>query len=122
MSGAADKAPDCAGRNGAHTGDDPDTSPPWRIVWEPNGSGNRLPTWAVYGPYNCVIAVPGHRAHNFANAHLIAAAPELLEACRQASDMIAIMLDECGRVHGPALEAMNALDAAIAKAEGRTNA
>lgn len=121
MSAAVDKAPDCAGRNGAHTGDEPDTSTPWRVVSEPNGRGNRLPTWAVYGPYNCVIAVPGHRAHNFANAHLIAAAPDLLEALKAClEELRLIRMKDCGAVYD--IMCRHDAEMAIAKAEGRANA
>lgn len=119
MSAAVDKAPDCAGRNGAHTGDEPDTSTPWRVVSEPNGRGNRLPTWAVYGPYNCVIAVPGHRAHNFANARLISAAPELLESVRILLHHSCLQFPEDDLDYEKDIAFVRA---AIAKAEGRADA
>ncbi|MFC5386306.1 hypothetical protein ACFPLB_10045 [Aquamicrobium segne] len=58
----------------------PDTGAPWTVESVPNEKGNRMPTWAVRGPYGATIALPGDHPHNFANARLIAAAPDLLEA------------------------------------------
>jgi len=58
-----------------------------------------------------------------ANARLIAAAPELLEACKEARNCLASALqameDEGLGVYAADNLAMKALDAAIAKAEGR---
>ena len=92
-------APDCAGRNGAHT------PGPWVID----------PCWDILGNTDdgngmvCQIttdAVPRDEAE--ANARLIAAAPELLEALREATSALK------GNGYG-----VEDLEAALAKAEGR---
>ncbi len=63
----------------------------------------------------CTIVSEDHRSELFANAFLIAAAPDLLEACRA-------MLTCCGSSenwNGETHEALKLIEAAIAKAEGR---
>lgn len=59
------------------------TSGPWTVEAIENTDGNKMDTWLVYGPYRSVVAQPQHRPHNFADAHLIAAAPEMYAALQQ---------------------------------------
>lgn len=107
MSKHSDDAPDCAGRNGA-----PDhgkhTPGPWVID----------PCWDILGNTDdgngmvCQIttdAVP--RAEAEANARLIAAAPDMLEALKQAEQQI-----DYGQIDA----AHRIIIAAIDKAEGRS--
>lgn len=111
-------APDCAGRNGAQR---PDTGTPWTVHSVPNDRGNRMPTWEVRGPYRAVIAAPVDRPHNFANAHLIAAAPELLEALRALTKEAARNIypkPDVGPDHPYSI--LRRARAAIAKAEGQS--
>jgi hypothetical protein len=84
---------------------------------------------AVHGPQNWIHAADATE-HIEANAHLIAAAPELLAALKRAVDTIHAWHDMTGnlseddkatawriyRTHAPEMKAINA---AIAKAEGR---
>lgn len=103
----AAEMPDCAGRNGVH---DPAK---WRLVYTPQANGPKAVRrqWTIYGSYNSVVAITGHPSrYAEANARLIAAAPELLDACRQA---LGCDLD-------PATNAL--IRAAITKAEGRSDA
>lgn len=107
---AASSAPDCAGRNGAHT------PGPWVID----------PCWDILGNTDdgngmvCQVTTDGVPiAEASSNARLIAAAPELLEAL-SALDRMNRGLDWCD----PDEQARrwSCARAAIAKAEGRRHA
>lgn len=105
---ARQHAPDCAGRNGVH---DPAE---WRLEYTPIELHNRavLDHWTVYGSYGSVIASTGHPSpYMAANARLIAAAPDMLEALKQAEQQI-----DYGQIDA----AHRIIIAAIAKAEGRS--
>lgn len=65
--------------------------------------------WAGEDHYVCSV---GHQKHAEANARLIAAAPELLEACKAACQC----LIEIGNVEHKAKETYNQLKQAIAEA------
>lgn len=88
------------------------TPGPWSLRHRPSGP------WTVYVPamsdsgrerfYNGIWI---HQGDNEADARLIAAAPELLEALKLAQDWLS--------TDDPEWEVRVAVDAAIAKAEGR---
>ena len=65
--------------------------------------------------YQAEVAKIQPRHEREANAHLISAAPELLEACER----LALFHESCGH-EGNADSAIEAAKAAIAKAEGGT--
>ena len=91
---------------------DKHTPGPWRVVNKP-----RLSSLEVYAGDTAVCELwrRADRAAEHATAQLIAAAPDLLEACWQA--LTHIESDEC--THGRPFAAGNVLRAAVAKAEGR---
>lgn len=99
MSGPGRSAPDYAGHSGAYT------PGPWRSyrdrVYAAREDASDF--WVAYcdSPYVRDAS---------ANAHLIAAAPELLEALKQAYDDLVLCRTD---------NAMQIINAAIAKAEGR---
>ena len=76
--------------------------------WDISKIGNNYDQFSVYGPdgQNVVNTCEGT-----ANAHLIAAAPELLEAAKHAAME--------WRLHGQLTDSCRILEAAIRKAEGR---
>ena len=86
------------------------TPGPWRVVNKP-----RLSSLEVYAGDTaiCELWRRADRAAEHATAQLIAAAPDLLNACWQA--LTHIESDEC--THGRPFAAGNVLRAAIAKAE-----
>jgi hypothetical protein len=66
-----------------------------------------------------VVNNGGDEAECLANAHLIAAAPDLLEACKLARDTLAIKTPACDRLEGSIVDwTLSTLSAAIRKAEG----
>lgn len=102
----AAEMPDCAGRNGAHT------AGPWSALPLNDEDDFDVMTASVLvhnrrGTFTAQ-ALGRTSKEVVANAHLIAAAPELLDACRQA---LGCDLD-------PATNAL--IRAAITKAEGRS--
>jgi len=100
------------------------TPGPWRFDTEDGGvryvtASNGAITVAVpHGPPgNCVEVEPEH----IANAHLIAAAPEMLDALKKARSWAGQYFEL--PAHEAAANIMcGVLDAAIAKAEGRADA
>jgi hypothetical protein len=89
------------------------TPGPWRAEVKPD-----VMTARVFGPKH---ADGGDYAELFtttnkANAHLIAAAPEMYEALLCAESALAAYQRETGHMHGTVYETVKA---AIAKAEGR---
>lgn len=90
------------------------TPGPWRIV--PYGDGDALVIHDARGDWRvCFMATPGSTGCMEgieANARLIAAAPDLLEACKAAEDF-------CAACPGEAANAIyRQLHAAIAKVRG----
>ena len=76
--------------------------------------------YSVIGPdmKECVCTFPP--ADNaYANARLIAAAPELLEACRKGLARVKELTALAGHAEGYSYETVRVLADAIAKAEGR---
>jgi hypothetical protein len=93
------------------------TPGPWTTE-QPSGLTNPEPNWLpIYAPKwwhlaKVVVELDGERSEEGeANARLIAAAPELLEACKAIADHY----DEDEILSGD----LNKLRAAIAKAEGK---
>jgi len=88
------------------------TPGPWQVCPEEKEYRNAsLLIWGPQGPgYGTVAEATKYQYEAEANAKLIAAAPELLEAAQK-------VLDEC--VDLIATDAGNALEAAIAKALGK---
>jgi len=89
------------------------TKGPWKIEHKPN-MGRHF----VHGPDNnavCKMADSRTSEETKANAHLIASAPELLEACKRVLQAIS------GARNGarPAIDECRNLEQAIAKAEGK---
>lgn len=81
------------------------TPGPWSVFphyCKYDGPGPYENTWLIgKGQYDTIAEVrPGHDEYdsqNDANARLIAAAPDLLEACKQAKKFLEPVLDEPGR-------------------------
>ena len=135
MSGAVDRAPDCAGRNGAHTPPLANISGKWvEVVKVDEGFFRRLinalreatDTFKFRmssDSWRHVETVDEDRIREWrdkaeANARLIAAAPDLLAACINLvghTKWVAVEFD----IHYAHLAEA---EAAIAKAEGRPNA
>ena len=99
------------------------TPGPW--VYESEGKNNHLGKFCTEaGELICDFGhdipyegVPGNPP-DFANAHLIAAAPDLLEALGEAVSAIEWWQHEHGCCHGATDDELNAARAAIAKAKG----
>jgi hypothetical protein len=91
------------------------TPKPWIAVLNPNGLGPHLVN-ALEAPAT-VAEVSGMGTDGEANAHLIAAAPDLLEAAQQAQCGCSIAGRDSGHLVGCW---MLALSEAIAKAEGKS--
>jgi len=75
--------------------------------------------------YNTIAELDGDDPErNKSNAHLISAAPDLLEACKQLLDDMRHSADRGEKVHITAIEghAHNLLKNAVLKAEGRVKA
>lgn len=77
------------------------------------------------GPSQYIATLHGYTddfiAFNMANAHLIAAAPDLLEALKAClEELRLIRMKDCGAVYD--IMCRHDAEMAIAKAEGRTNA
>lgn len=104
---ATTAAPDCAGRNGAHT------PGPWLPEWElSRGTFCQVAAFSTEGNRILRCAIESFRPVD--DARLIAAAPDLLEALREAESVVDA-LDRSGYSQGDVLAAIRA---AIAKAEG----
>jgi hypothetical protein len=84
------------------------TPGPWHCKTVPIGR-----IWIQDSTTYAVAHVAKSRKESEANAHLIAAAPELLEACEMARDVIS------GAAQPDEHEALAILDALIAKAKGQ---
>jgi hypothetical protein len=92
------------------------THGPWRVSSQPIINGKYAGCFAIKpeaGPPFAVMIGGGPNDLRQANASLIAAAPDLLEACRHA--LAHIEVDEC--THGRPFSAGNLLRAAIDRAE-----
>lgn len=91
------------------------TPGPWEIFPNPRiaENGQRFGVQSRNGP---IVADCGwvENIHSLANAHLISAAPEMLEALKLAKEAL--------RGHDPEQPYVRAIRGAIAKAEGRSNA
>lgn len=95
------------------------TPGPW--VSEPTGDGDFRITYNEQGNWLAEVFADGAPDNAIADARLIAAAPEMLEALKTAKDTIRAW-------HGPndweiydrSSPEMKAINAAIAKAEGRS--
>ena len=72
--------------------------------------------WLIFAPDESEIGMV-YRPDTRANAHLIAAAPDLLEASKRLLDAVCPEYD--GMYPQPIRDAVEQLDDAIAKAEGR---
>ena len=85
------------------------TSGPWKVVTDRTEEGVMCSVYA--GPIEVALCGTGDVSDDTerANAHLIAAAPEMLEALKEAKRL----LDQTD------IGSCDAVDAAIAKAEGR---
>lgn len=86
--------------------------------WHAESSGEPLAGWMVLarGQGNCVCSTSNLKGRAEANARLIAAAPELLDAAK----LVLVDLDHYVSNHGPGPDVRLAtLRAAIAKAEGQ---
>ncbi len=93
------------------------TPGPWRVA--PPSDYPQDPRLHVDASTRGYVALCGVRddLEAQANAHLIAAAPELLEACRFAADVLADLTTEAFRT-GADKPIRDVLAAVIAKAEG----
>jgi hypothetical protein len=92
------------------------TKGPWQIIPYPDGHSFIREGVA---PERFVANVSTSNDEGKANARLIAAAPDMLEALTKARAFIEAELDARGPdVAGVALASLNAVDAAIAKATG----
>ena len=89
------------------------TPGPW--VSDFNGKG----TWTVFGPSKpvCYVSRIASEIKSQHDAALIKAAPDLLEACKQALDVLDNMTSDDFK-HGKDKPQREILQAAIAKAEG----
>ena len=106
------------------------TQGPWRVI---DYSSETKGFFAVVGPsevpeHICDVFPFGHRpggikrdlGQHAANAFLIAAAPELLEALKAiVKEIRAYQSPECDDEDAPGAAELKTADAAIAKAEGR---
>jgi hypothetical protein len=87
------------------------TPGPWHVILTGTRGSFLIPEAARHEALNMDDGLDGHTVSS-ANANLIAACPELLEACKLAS-VLAL------QHHVPDEEEMDIIFAAIAKAEGR---
>jgi cytochrome c556 len=95
------------------------TPGPWSIGSPLNNPNNGFPIRSESGEEVAVVADWSHRANiERANARLIAAAPDLLEAAIHAEETLSLYVAETGEPGA----ALDALRAAIAKAKGDTDA
>lgn len=97
------------------------TPGPWKVKSDYNvfGVGGRLV--ANSGGHSGSVRPEEIHEENKANARLIAAAPELLEAAKRAQELISSAIDleyVSGKPGDPAAVIWRELDAAITKAEG----
>ena len=104
------------------------TPGPWEAEYSDYGEeiwygGEGAGVWSIKGPKECYLAGMGDESADeqeraAANARLIAAAPDLLEACERLRDHGSIA-DEWGSGQSTELaRILDAMDAAIAKARG----
>jgi len=121
MNAASNAAPDCAGRNGAHT------PGPWHL--SVNGVDATDDAVIIDGNGNEVLGVSEWCRCEEADARLIAAAPELLEALRAVKKIVDdaterhtgfLVADFQTATYPNSRDAYDGLCAAIAKAEGRS--
>jgi len=93
------------------------TPGPWRHEPHQASHGDKI---AVVDAIGRILAlIPGHKATDKANAQLIAAAPELLEALQYAREELAMRIEEDGGTEYSVAKGCRILDAAIAKATGK---
>jgi hypothetical protein len=89
------------------------TPGPWRVEFDHNEQANihaeNEEMWIALLPHQCVTSIEETQK---LNAHLIAAAPDLLEACKRMLDLLNDDMDE------EQCAAWDAMSAAIDKAEG----
>ena len=91
------------------------TPGPWHILSGGFISNSVLSDWASDKHY--VAQVKGGDIYNHANAHLIAAAPDLLEVCKLARKYIAKMVADNVQTAVPPSVALEKIEQAITKAE-----
>jgi len=89
------------------------TPGPWEVT---RGTGERLRVVDASHNVPCIATVHGRNGNVEADARLIAAAPDLLDALREMIE--AIPLDDFGFGWAPLINAKRVARAAIAKAEG----
>lgn len=96
------------------------TPGPWRIFWGRDGNTYPLNIWGPVGSdhaaFRSVVTSFGRKAsdESTANANLIAAAPELLEALKAILDTTAFAHDEPeAEVHQRALSAIRKAEGAL---------
>ena len=96
------------------------TPGPWEALpWERESGGQ---DWNIWGPRPSNH--PGHPdlegdVGSEADARLIAAAPEMLAALKDARSAVAVMTNDEGERDAPIQNLQGRLDTAIAKAEGQ---
>lgn len=95
------------------------TPGPWDVEFAPDDLPHLRGAWNVaagVGRYRCVVASrnlwPHRGGESDANAHLIAAAPDLLAALKWAHQ-------HCTMLYGNGDAMVDAMSAAIARAEGK---
>ena len=91
--------------------------------WLNGGSAKdgEFTNWFVSAPPNCIAVCPERDGSSEANARLIAAAPELLAACREVAEWHDLVKQNYPDMAG-LLRGLEAGAKAIAKAEGRAEA
>ena len=99
-------------------GESKHTPGPW-ITFQPRGDGSVPVRTDGLGLTICYVH-DGAICDALVNARLIAAAPELLDALRDARSMLATVEVIDGEDDDPWSKAIARMDAAIAKAEGRS--
>lgn len=88
------------------------TAGPWAAFTDDSGARPHTNIVSVVPVTDCVFSLPGHHKDE-ANVRLIAAAPDLLEACK-------LLVKGLGRFDGPTLGEMAQAEAAISKATGES--
>lgn len=98
------------------------TPGPWKRRWshETRGDGSTIETGRIHGARDVKIAELALTANVDADARLIAAAPELLEALKETERALAVSGTPCALDAHACRLVLHAAHAAIEKAEGKS--